>query len=513
MGDGSGDDAAAAAATSWQDWFTLAFVIGSITVLMIGTASAFIRRTYPPLQAKNVPLLIVMGIAGVIHILAILVYNAHFSELLAIEHLSCVTWNYWLPYFFGLCPWFIGVFVRLITYGSIYSGHLSDLGYECIRKYKWLCAILISLPLFVILILLTVFRGSSIDLEDGRCHSVIEFKATVTAWILIIGLGLCISTFIMKRDIVRDYHNEFRPLVQIIIIGTIVLCVNGTIVFFELHLDAYWRGIATCNIAFLHVFSFARIAAFDLISAMINDERYAQTFRKGQREQEINLLSIDDVKTLLPEVFNDFIQYCSENRPMIDLENGHGIVKPLYLVNCYTEIIKWKGDFDQSEFKKHRVEKLSKIVNKYFYDYQNCEYIHLSGDMLNKFVIETETTRDSFREIENWIVETLDSFFGKDYLCTDIRDRVIYEGLVITQLSNIKSQKLHQRTKQAHLTTVVSLNAEHIFSEGEDDQALELEDIEQPSIQPGENFAPQNVNKFNKKRMKEYTELVEDFAE
>ncbi len=464
----------------WQDWviFVLICIISVILLYCIG-AIMYLKNRNPLIKSKNVPLLCIMGISGLIHIWSVTICNNHFSWLSSIEYNNCVLWNYWFQYFFGLCPWFIAIIIRLITYGSTFSRHLTNIGYEKLRIYKWICPILfIVLPLFILLISITITKGSYFDESIQKCQSLIGFKLLLFIWIMFLGLILIISMCFINFDIMDDYDGEFKIISHIILFSIIVVFFNGFIAFLGLTKNhVYARFFATLSIALFHIFSFLRICGLPLYKSLINDKTYLHEFFVNQNKQVLNLFSIKEIKSDIPEIFDDFLDYCMD-KPLKST-----IINPSNLVLCYKSIQIWKNSFDKVNpylnlniVFKERKQKHQDIINQFLLDptdHNDPKYIKFQ-DSIQDIMTGNINSKNLFLKVEEWIIEVLDSSFGSNYLQKDIYKRNLYinNAFIAENFINIKLAKSRKRQINENLIDKSIINISFI-----NNNSTEMNDI------------------------------------
>ena len=465
--------------TSWPDVIALIYVCIGIVILFSGNIVVIKNRKYLPIRARNVPLLAIMGISGIIHIVSALIANNQFSVLSYLEHLSCIFWNYWMQYFLGLCVWFIGICMRLITYGSVFSRRLTNKGAERVIKYKWISGLILSSPLFALFILLTVTRGSYYDPNISQCHSLLVFKIGLTLWIIMASITLIVYAIFVKRDITSDYYNEFMPLGQIITLGLVILVINGFIIFLGLLSSSYFRSFATINVVHLHLFSFLRLAGIPIYKSLKSDEVYSDEFIKSQKTFKVELQFVEEFKNLKKELIDDFLDYCAE-QPQFNLNNkgAKGLVKPEDLVDCYKAIQNWKLNFERlsTEGGHELTQKHIDLVDKYL-TVNGKSYIRETWELGQSAM--NHKTKWAFDQVEKWIFnEILDKEFGTNYLQRDIVSRRIYTDEIRELFDLSKQNKAMSRLGKAQLTDYTSLCSIVMGNDTENSNSTELVELE-----------------------------------
>ena len=416
--------------TEWADFVAFFSVCIGILLLIFGTIVIVKKRnTNMAIKSKNVNLLIVMAVSGVIHIWSALISNNQFFILSYIEHTTCVLWNYWLQYLFGLCLWFIAVFLRLITYHSIFSRRLTNIGFSRLNRYKWVVGLVIGGPLVLLFSFLSFTHGQYYDESLERCRTFLIYKVLLTLWIFSTSILLVTYAFFVRKDIQKDFHYEFRPLAQIVIVGITILIINSNIIFLGLLNFSYTRSIATFNIVVLHIFSFYRICGYVIYKALRKDNFSTYQFLEENQEFSVDLNFVSEFKDDdQAKLIQDFLDYCSKQPQFYVPNSNNQIVNPANYVQCYKDVIKWKKEFvknlkdlGETEMSKRQ----QKIIEKYLGGAQAETYIYPDFEMIT-ITANAVLNNWAFDDIEKWIWKTLDKKFGTNYIQNDITTRLIY---------------------------------------------------------------------------------------
>ncbi len=446
---------------TWPDWATLAYAAASVVLLAAGSAFVWCKRRYPPLKERNVPLVLVMAAAGAVHVTAALVANGHFGALASVEHAWCVLWNYWLQYMLGVCPWVVGVFLRLLTHASVFTPQLSEHGSERARRYRWLLAAAIAVPLLALCLWLTAYGGAEFDRGAARCHSEVLFKLLLLAWVVNWTLLLVVGACVARCAIDTDFGDEFAPLAQTVLLGIGVIAVNGFAQFSGSIELVLWRVLATCSVATLHVFTFARLVGPRAYYSVAGNNRYADWFMSRLLQFDLKLDGIGAADSELrqcTELMDDFVEHCLYQPVMRHAEAGARAateIAPQVLVDCYREI----GAFHAHSARMtagQREQRHKTIVNKYLIAEQtggadagqpNPWFTHVPGELaLQAMDASPDDSHRAFDRASEWIVRVLDAHFGAHYVNRELPKRDVYER-------NVHVRDIVRRAKLARLKT------------------------------------------------------------
>lgn len=400
---------------SWLDWLTFGYVC--FVILSLGGAGIFIylNRNYPPLRQRNVPGLIAVVISGIIHTFAAIIVNNHFPWLSFLEHKNCVFWNYWLQYFVGLGIWFSAIALRLVTYGSIFMANVSDVGVKRLQKLKYLLILFFEGPLLVILIRFTRAKSSYFDNSLDICTSGFEFKLSLLLWVLFATGSLMAILWIVHKAVVRDHFYEVNMLWQIIIVGLLIIVLNGNIILFDLMNYKVARFIVTCNIGTLHLFTVCRLSLFRIYKCITRDTSYLRKFSLMQREYLIPISNFSDMQDdpIKEEITSAFLAYC-RTQPILKINDFK--VDPNSLVDAYMELSLWKSGFSSAKPKRNN-SRYTVICDRFILCRSN-QYIPMPEN-IKHFIFQTEKHKEMFDRFFDYVWETLDMNFAYSYLNSD----------------------------------------------------------------------------------------------
>lgn len=459
--------------TSWQDWAVFVYALLGVITLASSVGIIAWKRNYCPIRTRNAPLLVMMGISGILHVVGALVSDEHFLWLSRVEHSGCVFWNFWVQYFLGLFPWYSCILIRLITYGTVFSDKVSNVGIRRFHKFRWAVPVLIGIPLFTLFLWMSLMNRSYFDGHLQKCQSYLGFKIGLLIWIVVCGGLLIFLAYLSKKWIRNDYEKEFRVLWPILLVGILVIITNGIIIFLGILGYAYARSFVTANVVTLHVFSMLRLAGYRMYKAVVKDGRYDARYSKLQGSYEIDLESVSEVRHI-QGVEGDFLTYCCD-APQLNLENygAGGIVDTLALVDCYRDICKWEkeyADMDSDEKITRHVD----MVNKYFIS-DESNYIHVHLDMAVTIMNVEHRTENIFREVKAWIFDILDTNLGTDYVRKVLPHRTIFADDFSYFIDDMKRDKARKRMGTVQLTDRhLKMSTSHLNEDNHDTEMREI---------------------------------------
>ncbi len=432
--------------TSWLDWIVLIYGIFVTLFLVSSVIIIIVKRNYAPIKITNVRLLIIMEIAGILHIWAALVTHEHFIWLAELEHKNCMFWNYWLQFFFGLFPWIFSTFIRLLTYASIFSICLNETGVARIKRYKWLSIFIIGFPLLLILSLSSMNNAVSFDTNTGKCTSTLELKIALLFWVTVLGLILIITLYLANSSLSEDPFGEFSPLKKVIFFGIVVIFFNAIIIMSNFLHNTFLRSIATANVISLYFFSTIIFIGKQLFKAVLpnnSTHQYNTLFTELQGTTRAKLWHVSsivrDPESGLIGILQDFLEYCQTQSTIeIPIKNVYLRVKATFLVDFYNTATLWKEkgrvyfkddnktlkeDYDFQGYAWWTNDGVEIITQYMDESGQNYAYLDKLFDCSSVGGQEFKFTL--FDHIVNKVFDLLDDSFGEAYLETEIYQRMI----------------------------------------------------------------------------------------
>jgi hypothetical protein len=450
--------------TAWQDWLVLAYASTMVLLLVTGTVAVVRHRKYAPLKARNVPLLATMSVAGAVHIAAVVIVDEHFLWLSAVEHTSCVLWNYWLQYFFGLCAWFAGVLLRLLTYGTAFSTRLSNAAVERSRRYRWMAAFAIVAPLLLAFLWLTASHASYLADDDGRCHSALAFKLVVLVWVCWWTASLAVLACVLHHWMDHDYANEMAPLWQLMVVGVLAVFFNGYVVFSDLMGDVNARFTATVSVTSLHAFSFLRFAAVPVYKALRSDAAYATRFGTDVRGYRLPLEDMREAPRNA-SMNADFLRDCAEKHPFCI---GEATVVPACLVACLTSMDGWCAQHDSlmRSDTQQASDDFAALIDTYLTEGRPSN-IRAPPELVQRArraAEDPDRIGGAAEALAEWIRGVLSHTFAAQYLQRDLRARPVYQDAALqTEIARAQRDKVFGRMQRAGLLDAASTRTELAF--------------------------------------------------
>lgn len=268
-------------------------------------------RVYIPLKTKNIPLLIAMNIFGVIHTWSAFISNEHISNFISLKQWNCVFWGFFVQYCVGLNGWFVALISRIYTY--IYAYKYPDASWDTLQKHKVRLAIGITLPIFLMCVMIWAFGGSKPEQSGIGCTTSILWELPIALWIFICWIAM-VYTFIYTSKLIHNpYLREVKEMRQISFAAIVAIAIGAPIVITHA-IDTYaGRTIVTFMILLLHLFDSVRLVYSPLFKALKNDQEYARIFKTTleKREKLVQVTNSDQLRSN-ELMWNDFLNYCSK---------------------------------------------------------------------------------------------------------------------------------------------------------------------------------------------------------
>jgi hypothetical protein len=326
------------------DWVVLGWVVFVSVVLVAITLLLLIyQHFYTPVRAKNVPSLVVIAVAGLIHTWATLISNEHIDKLRSIRHVDCILWSFVFQYLLGINVWFLAIIHRILTCAAIFRKleSISKSGYRWAMLMGGLCAPMVLICMFV-------WGMNGMTFLDGTCVTGLVWKAILSGWIIIAQLILVALNAMVNRDVGTRFFNELRALMHVTVVCVIILMVNGFINFAGLiSTSATGRSIYTFNIALLHLFTLCRLCLHVLVRAILRDRYYADAFCM-QVKPDYRYARVQTMDAVMadPEIWDMFLKFCAMqefkpyNASHLKVYNISitGDTRPAHIVSCIHDI-------------------------------------------------------------------------------------------------------------------------------------------------------------------------------
>ncbi len=460
------------------DWMIFAYVLIGVILLAVSACAILYWRSYPPLRMRNPPLLAAMCFTGIVHIISAAVADEHFVWLSRLERANCVMWNFWLPYFIGLLPWYCCMYLRIMVYASAFSMKLTELGSMRVLKYRWAVIPSIALPVLLLFSWTTLVGGSYLSPELGRCQSDLVYKVLLLVWIVFCASLLLALSYFARRTMRQDYENEFEMLWRIAILGSVVLAANAVGILLGLQKYCLGRTAITGNVVTLHLFSVFSLVGDRMYKAILKDKAYDRVHAESQEMYAVSLEGAHELVGM-PHVAHDFLEYC-ENMPRISCENmgimepeSDGLVDPKCLVLGYKAMQEWQskfGSMTREEIKQRHLH----IVRTYLLS-DSSEPVCANLDLVTAAMNTDRKSRDTFSPIASWIYSQLNQNFGVYYVRSEAPERRPWSHQFDQQqlLQCAEKKKAHHRLQNAGLL-------------GTDEEAVDHSDNDEEEIEIGQ---------------------------
>lgn len=459
----------------------IAVVCYAVTVWAFSTvltALLIVHRNDTMIRAINSLMTLMMALGANMHIMAEIVGNRHLSVLTGLEATSCAFWGYWLPYVLGAGPFFVGLYLRLFTYTTAMSRNMDAVQASAAQKMRLPVAVITMFPIVAAAVMVSITPGATTVLRDGSCRSERGYKLVVGGWAVACMLALVVSIVVFHRALVADVVGEVRKQVFVAIMGVVALAAAVfAVVFAEQGLgDIANRTIATFSISTLYAWALGVMAAVPVWRVLRNDVEYKQL-----HDQQIAKIAhpLRSVRQIIDEgndgdavklIFADFLAYCSEDTtPLMD--RGGGVeTSPGDFVGCYSMMDAWTQNQNTTDAELEGFPPLlsgdimrasTEVVQQYFTRHPtDTSFIDLRIDTSVRDGVTARFASDRgdillFKDALWWIVDTLDTFYGKHYLNTAILTRgILYNSEVRMMLRDLRLREAKKRLGQASLTSL-----------------------------------------------------------
>lgn len=408
------------------DFISFLFVIISTSVLFVYGGCLLMYRKYSVLKAKDIPNLILMVIASIIHIWSTFIVNEHSEPFKTLHNKNCILWTYVFQFSLGLGLWISCLFYRIAKFGNLFQ-------YEERKKrlIKFLGDILACLgiiPILFITMCVWFSDGCYYDPIKNTCKTTTFWEITTACWLGCIYWILVVCVITIIRRIENNFLNESRQLTSIIILSLIVMCVNCTIVFMG-YLDNVWgRNAFTILVCLLDVFAIMSISGKTLLAAIRQDVEFLAKYKSSLIPSLLpeKFKSIEDVLNN-EELYFDFIQYCRETaireqKTLDIIENGKeeytgedplDCNKIVNIIACLLAIDQYKTEVlcNKSE-QTILYEAILKRLNK------NDSYgIGVPHNYITEILRNgNKLTGNVFDNVKKYLLETLGRIFGVRYM-------------------------------------------------------------------------------------------------
>ena len=456
-----------------------------LLVLMCGLISV---RYKPVMAARGARFMAVMCAAGVVHIISATVAHQHSPVLVSLERMACSVWGYWLPYVGGVGVWFTAQYVQILTYSSMLTLRVNNMGLRQILFARPFVALITMLPPVLISVVVSAVPGATrVDPETDACVSDAWAKYLVAAWLGACIIALATSLVCFRRGVTRDPTREWRRQWVVLFASTGATAGQAFVVVFAsqgLH-SATNRFLATVIIVLLYVTTMSWLALRplwwflreDTVAQEAEEEKLVTTQQPVRSVLRLMENSYDTPSRAIRMIISDFLQWCAEPTQERLRRKGGKQTHPRDLVQFYQALDAWTaknlgptydykknpygnrlmGGFAPS-FTRATEQSAAEIIATYFstpYGSAPSENVQLDdidaaeddegddgeayavivdpliipGDMMTTSVQKSRDTPqpvDTFRELMWWTLEVLDRHLGEKYLVQVLHGRPVY---------------------------------------------------------------------------------------
>jgi hypothetical protein len=284
-------------------------------------AALYYYRRYEPLRSKSVGKLVLSSVFAIVHMWALFVINEQSETVRDWKQLGCDFWAFWVQYLIGLNSWFVFMLERTVTYGYLF---LSPLLQPMARKasrvkiFKLALASLLSFPIFIICLLVTLEGGSYVDQQTATCVTELKWKLCILAWVTTdFGVLIWLNSYVNQQQFTlkNQYFNENQELRVTVLIGIVGLAGYVLVNFFGLESYSLYRSLQTMLIGCMYMCVHSSFLCPRLYRAWIQDEVYAADFHRAADPHQYLTLP-DDARYLLHSDeqvrLSEFLKFCQQ---------------------------------------------------------------------------------------------------------------------------------------------------------------------------------------------------------
>ncbi len=441
---------------TWSDYVVLVYVSLTTLILILFCIALIIYRRRQSMRLRNLPLLWTIACAALIHIWGAMITDEHFPVFIRLEASFCIFWNYWFQYFLGLAVWMIAVLIHCVVYGCAFHAKITDAGFAKIHRWSWMIWLLFGLPLLVILIHASDKDYSVLSEGTGLCESDVRLKAEVGGWIVFTLLSLLFAANFLSKNMGNDPTKQLRILLQTIVLGTVIICVNAIFIFLSLLEYPFVRFCVTGGVTTLHLFFFLRTLTVPIYKEIARG--FSGGFAVLNEDVSMDLHTLSDVPEM-PELGLDFLKMCETKQHFKD--DSDNVQTPKDLVSCYKKIQMWKTQLDnKSSQQQQTLQDLMKIFSDPGSEIPP-DYIKLPKNLKRELFNQTYNDKSAFDNVAGWITYLLNTRFATEYLKSEAVARCNFDRTQLENaLKNARNQKGQNRLALANLFSYSSIKKE-----------------------------------------------------
>lgn len=314
--------------TGGSDYAVVSLICAYLLFVFCGNLLLIrMSQRWLPVLGKNVPLVMLMSGASIVHIAAVFINMSYFPAITeAAERLSCVFFSFWLEYFFGLGTFLCTLALRILTLLFIVVPEMRPTSKAEHRNFALRATFVtfFMMPIFDICLLVTVDGADRYEVLDDAestgertvvcvTNNIYKYPmvGTLLAYILLL-LLMCWKLRNTGRDL------QQTPIVIDIIKVSIPLLVAACVLHFAYMLSYWWGRLAFMLVVLsLHFFAYARTVIPGLPEYFFSGEHLERTPFETERIIEIardaqtDTINIDkDTLMRYENIRDDFFDYC-----------------------------------------------------------------------------------------------------------------------------------------------------------------------------------------------------------
>ncbi|KAJ2516200.1 hypothetical protein H4217_004734 [Coemansia sp. RSA 1939] len=264
----------------WLAWFTVGFGIGLMAINTLLFAYAVWKHKYPPIKAKNIPLIAVLYVSMLIWFIGTIGTNFNLPGLFDFKN-SCIVFASWFRVLLGVFL-FIHIHIfRLYTYLRIFE----QLKRMTVRVYAigaliyLVVALGYGIPITILRNSLTVRFVPSLGIcVYGMAFIEISFSIIWAGW-----LAILVVT-VLARNINTSF-NEYKEMVLIITLSSITLLYETIVhnIVQEYILYRWLRTLSTFMEYLTNQTSLFILLGVPVYNCIFNHEAYKKRFFEKMR--------------------------------------------------------------------------------------------------------------------------------------------------------------------------------------------------------------------------------------
>jgi len=251
------------------EYVFIAFWASFLLFDIVATIFVFINREYSPFKAKQVPVIVVKCIAGVLWYPGLL-QALKFSTEGAFS--ICILWSIWSNVVLGLFLWLDCLAFRFWRLFYIYK----------LKKDPRTRKIYLFIPIFWLPIIILAIFGSGFNVFDNSTNMCIMYNSFLIALIIVAFLEILfiIVIAVLLRDIPHKAFNEYKTTIIISVISLFIFLSYNALLFLEKTSEIWGRILALSLMSFMFNFYFWMIIGPPIFRALKDWEGYEKEFKE-----------------------------------------------------------------------------------------------------------------------------------------------------------------------------------------------------------------------------------------